>query len=87
MRNLWRLGGLTAIENASSSSSSSSSTSKTTTSTNDDKPPLTKKRLPTPPVNGQQVLNEFNAGGKFTTRVPLPDLVAILVEIWENEEL
>lgn len=46
-----------------------------------------KKRLPTPPANGHQILSEFNAGGKFTTTVPLPDMVAILVEVWENEEL
>jgi len=90
MRNLWRVGGLTAIDNALSSSSSSQNTTTTTntsTTTNDDVThPITKKKLPTPPVNGQQVLNEFVAGGKFTNRVPLPDLVAILVEIWENED-
>lgn len=48
---------------------------------------IKKKRLPTPPANGHQILSEFQAGGKFTTTVPLPDLVTILVEVWENEDL
>jgi len=48
----------------------------------------TKKKLPSPPVNGVQVVDEFvNQGGRFSTRVPLPDMVSILVELWEMEEL
>lgn len=51
-------------------------------------PLASKKKLPTPPVNGVQVVDEFvNCGGRFTTRVPLPDMVSILVELWEMEEL
>eukprot|EP01111_Echinosteliopsis_oligospora_P008979 TRINITY_DN2543_c0_g1_i1.p1 TRINITY_DN2543_c0_g1~~TRINITY_DN2543_c0_g1_i1.p1 ORF type:complete len:192 (+),score=62.36 TRINITY_DN2543_c0_g1_i1:109-684(+) len=46
------------------------------------------KRLPPTPVNGPVVLDEFhNRNGQFSSRVPLPDLVSILVDVWEMEEL
>jgi hypothetical protein len=84
----------TTTTTTTSTSSNTSSTSNTNfisntnnTSNTNINPPVTKKRLPLPPVNGPQILNEFNLGGKFSNPVPLPDLVSILVEIWENEEL
>ncbi|KAN0030777.1 hypothetical protein ACTA71_009422 [Dictyostelium dimigraforme] len=38
-------------------------------------------------VDAVTITEEFlNRGGVFSKRVPLPDLVAILAEEWENEE-
>ncbi|KAF2076179.1 hypothetical protein CYY_002532 [Polysphondylium violaceum] len=38
-------------------------------------------------VDGVQMTNEFlNNNGAFTKRIPLPDLVSMLVEEWEHEE-
>ncbi|KAM9999283.1 hypothetical protein ACTFIZ_002851 [Dictyostelium cf. discoideum] len=38
-------------------------------------------------VDAVTITEEFlNGGGVFSKRVPLPDLVAILAEEWENEE-
>ncbi|KAN0028556.1 hypothetical protein ACTFIV_010402 [Dictyostelium citrinum] len=38
-------------------------------------------------VDAVTITEEFlNRGGIFSKRVPLPDLVAILAEEWENEE-